>query len=515
MLNNIKNEPKIFKITFIVSIILFISKILGFVRESLIAAYYGSNGETDAFFFALSMPGMIFPAICSSLSIAFTSLYADIYAKDHKRGDIFACKVISFAFFIGICLSLFGIIASPYLVPILAPGFTGKQLCLTIDLTRIVMSSFFLTMLCYFLQAVLNTKKKFIGPQISSVVHNITIVVLILGFGYKANIEILTISVIFGLLAQVLYLFFYIIKYIKIKVYFSIEYSIIKNLFILSSPIILGNCITQINTVIDKALSSTLPNGSVSSLSYSTSLYTVITSVFIMSLSTVLFPSLIEDLSLGKIERFSRTLKESILSMSMILLYISFFTMINAELIVRIVFERGSFDQTAVKMTSDALKYYAPCLLFYGIRETISKAFYAMKDSKTPMLNSTIGVLINVIVSLSLIDILQIKGIALGTTISAFVTSLLLLLKINQKFNVLEYDLWIQNLIKYTISGVFIWLEIIVINDCCFYFNEYVLFITHFAVTSISYIFILTLLNDAVAKNIFHVAKNLFLVFKE
>ena len=121
-----KTEKNIARSTATVAIIVLLGKLIGFAREALIAAYYGATPETDAFFFANSMPAMLFPAVCSGISTAFLSLYVKrMEERGIAEGDRYASVMLGLTSLLGLALGLSGVLFSPVLVPLLAPGFSG------------------------------------------------------------------------------------------------------------------------------------------------------------------------------------------------------------------------------------------------------------------------------------------------------------------------------------------------------------------------------------------------------
>ena len=175
-----KKSNSLLGATLSVSLLAVFVKLLGFVREALIAAYYGATAETDAFFFAEGMPNTFFPAVGSSLALAFTSLY--IQKRETKGEEIserYASRMICMSALLGVVLGVLGVAASPLLVPLFAPGFSGKQQELAIVLTRLIMGTVVLTVLQYMLSAVLNAKKHFMPAQIAALSHNMAIIAII------------------------------------------------------------------------------------------------------------------------------------------------------------------------------------------------------------------------------------------------------------------------------------------------------------------------------------------------
>lgn len=442
-------KTSILKVTVGVTILVVICKMLGFVREALIANYYGATASTDAFFFAQGMPATIFPSICNSISTAFTTLYIE---NKQKNGDIsskqYSSKMIIATGVIGLLLSMLGVTLSSLLVPIFAPGFHEEQLKLAIHFTRLVMGAFFLTMFQYMLSAVLNANKLFYAAQIGYISHNIIVILLTILIGKQENMDLLTLSVIGGLFFSVIVLAFYSRKEIlfsKDSFHFHGE---IKTLLMLSLPIILGNGVIQINTIVDKALSSTLSDGSLSSLSYAGTIISVVNGVFIASLSTVLYPSFAEKAAKNEYDKMGEIGVRSSGLLSLVLLYVSLVTFVDARQIISIVFERGSFNSAAAQVTANVLACYAFVFPFSGIREILTRALFAIKDTRTPMVNSAIGVVINIICSIIFVKVFGIIGIALGTVVSNIIISGLLVQSVKVKITSFDATILLKSFLK-------------------------------------------------------------------
>lgn len=426
----------ILKSAVMVSVLALLSKILGFGREALIAAYYGATAETDAFFFAHGMPALIFPAVCNSISTAFTSLYVKrITEYGREDGDRYASRMLMFTSLSGVILSVTGVLLSPVLVSIFAPGFGEAQRELAVHLSRLSMGAFFLTMLQYMLSAVLNSKKHFVGAQLSSLFYNIVIIAATVMFGSRQSMDVLMLSVIGGMALQVVMLAVCYRRCAHFTPLLNPIHPDTALLLKLSLPILLGNSVVQLNNIVDKALGSLLPEGSLSALNYANNLTGIVTGTIIISLSTVLYPSLTEQAAKGDTETFSQTLERSLGGLTAFMLPVSCITVLDASEIVTIVYARGSFDQTAVAYTAIALACYAPIFLFSGAREILARGFFAVQDTKTPMLNSAIGVACNAVFSLAFYRRLGIAGIALGTTVAAFVIAVLMLIQAQKRLS--------------------------------------------------------------------------------
>lgn len=448
-----KKSNSLLGATLIVSALAILCKPLGFIREALIAAYYGATAETDVFFFAHSMPNAIFPAIGSGLALAFTSLYVKKMTEEgEKEGDHYASRMLLASVLVGIILSIIGVLISPVLVPLFAPGFSGGQHVLAVGLTRLTMGVFSLTILQYMLSAILNSKKRFASAQAAGLIYNGAIIAAIALFGKGQDMVFLMSTVIFGMFAQVAALYAACHKHFVYTHRLNPLHSDTQHLFWLAFPILLGNSVVQLNNIVDKALGSTLPSGSLSALTYANSLTAFVISIFITSLVTTLYPTL-TTASVENKEQFGKTLLQCMGLLSLLLVPISCITWLDAAEIVSAVYARGSFDQVAVSYTALALAWYAPMFTFIGIREILGRAFFAIQDTKTPMRNSVIGVGCNIVFSLVFVRWLGLAGIALGTTISALVSASLLLWSARKGLPMLQTKPLFSSLGKQLLAG--------------------------------------------------------------
>lgn len=456
-----KKSKSILHATLAVSMMAIIGKALGFIREAIIAAFYGATAETDAFFFAQGMPNMIFPAVGYSLGMAFTSLYVKRITVNEAEGDKYASRMISSGLCLGVILGIGGALIAPILVPLLAPGFSSEQNSLAIMLTRITMSAFVLIVLQYLIAAIMNSKKIFIGTQIAALFYDITVIALTVLLGRTANVIVLTWINVIGIFLHIVALIICGVGSFKYTFYLNPFQAEFKELIRMAIPILLGNSVVQINNIVDKYLSSSLPNGTLSALSYANTLQQFVFSVFVASLSTVLYPTLTGYMAKKDYSKYASSLMSSLKTMAFFLIPVSFITVIEASDIVAAVFGRGHFDQNAVGMTAVILACYAPSFVFVGMREVLSRGLFAMQDSKTPAINSALGVVCNIIFSILFVRFIGAAGIALGTTVSSVVSSGLLLRSAKRKVAEIKLKEYIVPFIKQAFTGLIVCLAIL------------------------------------------------------
>lgn len=223
---------------------------------------------------------------------------------------------------------------------------------------------------------------------------------------------------------------------------------------ILIIPVLLGSAVQQINVIIDKTLASDLVEGSISSLTYASRINDVIISVFVMAITTVVFPMLSQAFSQEDNEKVKRIFNQGINIILIITVPATIGIFILSEPMVRLFFQRGAFDDTATLMTSQALVYYSIGLVGSSLRLMLNKVFYSFQDTKTPMINGVFAVILNVIFNLILIKHMGHRGLALATSISAIITTMMLFIDLRKKIGPLGIRNIISSLIKTFIAGL-------------------------------------------------------------
>ncbi|HHY05631.1 MAG TPA: murein biosynthesis integral membrane protein MurJ, partial [Clostridia bacterium] len=207
----------------------------------------------------------------------------------------------------------------------------------------------------------------------------------------------------------------------------------LKKLLYLSLPIIISTSVNQINVLVDRTLASQIVEGGISALNYANRLNLFVHGIFVASIATVMYPAIAKMAAEKNISGLKKVLAEAISGINLLIVPATVGAMIFAEPIVRFLFGRGVFDEQAITLTAVALFFYALGMAGLGLRTVLSQAFYSLQDTKTPMLNATIAVVLNIILNIILSRYLGIGGLALATSISALFCTLLLFISLRKK----------------------------------------------------------------------------------
>ena len=422
------SQNKLMKSVTLLMLISILSRMLGFVRDILIASAFGANYQTDAYNIAVAVPEIIFGIIGLAISTTFIPILSESFIKDGKDDMFtFGNNIVNILSIISLFLCLLGIIFAPSLVKVVAPKFTGETFELTVLLTRISLINiiFMSVNACY--TSILQVLDDFIVPSLLGVAFNAPIILYIVCFN-SSSILGLTIATTIGNLLRIILQIPFLKKHgYSFKLFFNLKDSRIKKILYLILPVIIGAGVNQLNLVIDRALASGFDQGSISALNYSSRITLFLNSAISTSLVTVMYPFLSKKGHEKDYETFKAYVCKSIVYIMLIMIPCTVILMVLSTPITTVVFKRGVFDELAVKLTSSTLLFYSIALPFYGVRDILNAALFSIQQTKVTTINGIIGMIINIVMSLILSAVIGLPGIALAASIASIVTCFMLL----------------------------------------------------------------------------------------
>lgn len=418
-----------------ISIFTLISKALGFMREVMIADKFGSGMETDTYFVAMTATVIIVGTLGAALNTTLIPIFSEIGERYGKKGKLgYLNNVLSLVLVITLIMVILGYVFAPLVVKVLAKGFEGKQFELAVSLNRIGLPIVIFLGLTYVFSGLLHSSQIFGPPAISGIPYNFVFLIYLAFFAKDANIETLMMVSVIGASTQFLILLPAVNNMgYRYKPRINLKDQYLKKAMVLIFPVLIGSAVQQINVIIDKTLASDLMGGSISALTYASRINEMVIAVFIMAITTVIFPMLSQAFSQDDIHQVKEILGQGINIILLITVPATLGILLLAEPLVHLFFERGAFDATATYMTSQALKYYSIGLVGSSLRLMLNKVYYSFQDTITPMKNGVIAVVLNLVLNLILIRTMWHSGLALATSISATVTTILLFLSLRKK----------------------------------------------------------------------------------
>lgn len=438
-----------------------LSKILGFGRELTLSYFYGTGSYSEAYITALNIPGVIFACIGVAVSTSFIPLYSNIMeSNDESKADLFMSNLMNIIVILVGIITFVGIIFSKEIVNVFAIGFTGDKLELTINFVKILFLGSIFLELSNIASSYLQIKGNYIIPGIIAIPYNL-IIILSIALSSKGNIYIIVYGTIVAMIMQLVVQIPFMYKYgYRHKNYIKINDNHIKEMLCLVAPVFVGVAVNQINSLVDKSLASTLNSGSIAALNYANKLNGFILALFVMSVATVVYPLFSKYISKNQNKEFKQLISKIINIMLIILIPTTIGTMILSKPIVRLLFERGAFNSESTAVTSGALLFYSIGIVGFGLREILVRAFYSLKDTKTPMINGVIAVVLNIILSLTLIKYMGVNGLALATSLSSISSVILLVRALNKKIYAIDIKKTFLLLTKLLIASALMGLSV-------------------------------------------------------
>ena len=403
-----------------------ISRILGYVRDILIAIFLGTGLFADAFFVAFRLPNTFRRLFAEgTFNAAFIPSYAGALAKNKLEADNFAKNVFNLLFIILLFFVLVAEIFMPQLVFLIAPGFykDPEKLKLAVDLSRITFPFLFFICLASFFGAILNSFNKFAAASAAPIILNV-ILIGSLFFSQWVNISdvlVLSYAVSLAGFLQLIVLLYFVRK--NFKPILSIKITIdeqIKFFFRKLLPSIFSSGVTQINILIGTIIAS-FQAGAVSYLYYADRVYQINLAVAGIAVGTVMLPELSKHVKNNDSKQITN-LQNRALELCLFLSVPAATALVLAsDQIITSLFGYGSFNEESVINTSIALTFFAFGVPAFSILKIFSNFFFARNDTKTPFYLSVVSVTLNVIISVTLFSRFGFVIIPIATSISSWI----------------------------------------------------------------------------------------------
>lgn len=449
----------------IIMVFSLLSKVLGFLREALIASNYGSGSETDTFFIAFSAISLFAAILTNTINTTLIPVLSDVEVHEGKKGKLdhlnnFLNTLLVSA---GI-LALIAFLLAPFVIQIVGKGFEGEQFNQTVQLMRIGLPILLVSTIVGVFRAYLQSEEKFTESAIADIPFNIVYIIFLFFAAQYFSITALMVSAI---LAEGSRLFVQVpvLKKINYRYRFTIDLKdeYMKKIAVLIPPILLSVGISDLNNIVDKSMASSLTKGSVSSLNYANTLNGVIQGIFITAIITVIFPILSKEANAKNYARLKKIMHLSLNVILLILIPAAIGMIILATPAVKFAYQRGEFGEIASMMTSSALVYYSIGIIAVGVKSFLIRVFYALQDTKTALWNSLFTLILNITFNLMLVRAMGHNGLALATSMSNILTAIILLYLLRKKIGSLGLTAMIQSAVKIVASslimGIFVYIS--------------------------------------------------------
>ncbi|MGI9274897.1 MAG: murein biosynthesis integral membrane protein MurJ [Endozoicomonas sp.] len=428
-----EKSPGLLRSSLIVGVMTMFSRVLGLVRDVVIAGYFGSTVAADAFFVAFKIPNFLRRLFAEgAFSQAFVPVLSEYRTKrsfDEVRELV--SKVSGTLAAILMLVTMICMLGAPLLIRVFAPGFIDEpeKLALAGDMLRITFPYLLLISLTALAGSVLNSYSRFAVPAFTPVLLNLSLIgaTLLMTPWFEEPVVALAWGVVIAGISQLLLQLPFLLQIRLLPApRWDRDHEGVRRIMKLMVPALFGVSVSQINLLLDTVLASFLETGSISWLYYSDRLSELPLGVFGIAIATVILPSLSRKHAKASSDQFSRTLDWALRLVLLIGIPAGIALFILAEPLIATLFHYGEMQDRDVLMAGMSLRAYSLGLVAFMLIKVLAPGYFARQDTKTPVKVAIIAMVVNMAFNLMLVFWLKHAGLALATTLSAFLNAGLL-----------------------------------------------------------------------------------------
>jgi len=432
-----------------------ISRILGFLRDILIAKFFGTARYAQAFVVAFRIPNMLRDLIGEgATNAAFVPVLSE-YSETRKKEEFWhlANVLLNTVLIVLTGVTLLGVVFAPVIVRLIAPGFIAdpEKLRITIYLTRFMFPYILLVGLLAYSMGILNSLRHFSAPAFAPAILNLSIIICALL--RQGSVTALATGVLIGGVMQLC---------IQIPVLFAkgftpfrtsrgqvgagqghgfnfrdrMYHPAVKRIGVLLIPRIMGSCVYQISIFINTmlaSLSQIVGAGGVAALYYANRIFQFPLAIFGIAIAQAALPTMSRQALESGLDKLKETPSFSLRAVNFVMLPASLGLMVLSRPITSALFERGMFDHYSTSITAHALMFYSIGLFSYAGIKMLVSCFYSLKDTRTPVKIASLSLVLNILLGIMLMFPLKISGLALATSISGTLNFFLLFFALRKK----------------------------------------------------------------------------------
>lgn len=427
-----KSTRSILRATTVVTAIMLVVKGLGFIEKLLLAYFFGTGIEVDAYLVAYSLPFSAFVVLREVVRAAFVPTVMRTWRAAEQDGwRLFSVVGTVLLIVLGIA-TIAGILVAPSLVSLMAPGFSGEQRALTIRLTRLVMPALLLLGLSTLTMSTLHGQKRFSLPALGEASFRGGPLILLVAVG---GIQATTVGVVLGALGKLAIETMGLRKYLhQVRLSLNLSLPPVRTVGRLAAPLLAGLFFSLfVGPLVENAFATTVGIGGVSALAYARKIVETLAAILPYTLGLVLLPFSAE-MAAGRDEQaLARTLTGAVRGLTLIFLPATVGLLLLREPFVQLLFERGAFTTASTQLTAGALLFYALALLPFSLEVIVVQFHFARQDTLTPVIADVVTFALNVALIPLFMPAIGLGGIALAAAIAKAVKVLALLILFQRK----------------------------------------------------------------------------------
>jgi len=447
-----------------------LSRILGYIRDSMVANFFGAGVAADAFYAAFRISNLFRRLLGEgALSASFIPVFSE-YAEKHgqEKTQEFLNTVFTVLLVVLTLLTILGVIFAPQITKLIAMGFekTPERFELTVTLTRAMFPFLLFISLAALLTGVLNSLRSFFLPALAPACLSLAEIGYLLILAPQLPLEKQVIGLALSVSVGGLMQFFILVpalwkKGFNLQPVWNTAHEGLRRVGKLMAPATVGISVDQINAFVDTICASFLVTGSVTALYYSNRVMQLPLALFGIALSQVSLPAMSAQVARGDTEAVKDTLNFALRLTLFMILPATVGLMVLGRPIVEVLFEHGEFNAAATTQTTYALFFFATGLVAYASVKILASAFYAFQDTKTPVKIAAVSVVSNIVLVLLLMKPMGVGGLALATSLASWINAAALFWMLRRKLGLLGgrkiFMTILQSSLSCAVMGAFAW----------------------------------------------------------
>lgn len=422
------------KSSLIILLVVTFGKAIALIRDSLVAKSFGLSDNNSIYAFALGTT-MLFISLGYGVTTSFIPIHSDVIEnKDLDYRNKFVSNIINISILINAIFIIFGFAFAKNIVEIFGQSLAKNPQMLdnSITLIRIMFLSLLFVSIQSVISGVLQSHHQFIEPSAMAIVSSLINILYIVFFLDKYGLFGFGISTVAGFLGMLLINLpkFYQLGY-KYEFYLNFkDENLVKILRIVPSAVVFSSLV-QINLFIIRGFAGTISTQSINILDYSNKVNLIVYEIFAVAINMAVYPMLSQYVAQKDSEGYKKSFVKAFNMILLIMIPAAVGVFVLREEIITVYLRRGSFKQEDVYLVSTVLVYCIPSMIFFGVKDLLSRAFFSIQKSKIAMYNSILTIAFTALLSFVLKNVYNEKGIAIGSTLATFLTAVILLYQLN------------------------------------------------------------------------------------
>ena len=430
-----------------------VSMVLGFGREMVNARYFGEQWELDSFLVAAIIPTLVFGVFNGALVSALVPVFSAYFATDDTE-EVWrlSSTVINVLFIVLSVCAVVGWLAAPYIVSLF--GFPAGQAGVTTRMTQIMMPTIIATSIAGVVQALLNAMRRFKAASLQGMALNLCAIAGVLLLYDRYGIYGLVFGTAAGAVAQLLVQLPSYFRRCKYRFVIDLHHPGLQSLYVILGPIVVGSAVGQANLLFDKYFAAMLPNGNIAAMQYATKVVGFPQQLFAVAIATVIFPILSAQFASNELPSLRVTASAGLRMTALITLPAALGLIVLAQPVISVLFERGAFTHGDLVRTAGAMQFYSVGLLGLAASILLTRCFFAMRDSRTPVIVASSVMVLNVVLSALLVHPFGINGLASANSLASLAEAAILYWLLRSRIGTSDDELAGPSVIRILVASV-------------------------------------------------------------